>query len=261
MADIIIMGLASETHQSLLMGVYEWQEEHSGGERPVYKLKDDDTIYLYYCDSEGMWIVGVKEAMLGRKAEGMMGVKVKALTADKITATWDRFDGTVWAKAPEVSGCCSRCCSFISVFVILCVQIRVLLATTDNIKALEQQREEEEQRAKQQAEERGNITMGGLAAGHEDFDLMGVYELMDVKEKWVNRRAVYKKAGNDAYLYFSNHGRWMIGSKENVDQGGGWMFAPSSCAFTPDDVPADSAWRAHANTGWVELPQVRARRN
>jgi len=45
-------------------------------------------------------------------------------------------------------------------------QIRVLLATTDNTRALAQQREEEEQRATQQAEERGIITMGGLAAGH-----------------------------------------------------------------------------------------------
>ena len=139
-------------------------------------------------------------------------------------------------------------------------QIRVLLATTDNTRALEQQREEEEQRAKQQAEERGNITMGGLAAGHGAFFLMGVYELMDVKEKWVNRRAVYKKAGSDQYLYFSKYGRWVIGPKECVDKGhGGWMKAPFSCAFTPDDVPADEAWEAHANTGWVELPQVRAR--
>ena len=89
-------------------------------------------------------------------------------------------------------------------------QIRVLLATTDNIRALEQQREEEEQRAKQQAEERGNITMGGLAAGHRHFNKMGVYELMDVKEKCVNRRAVYKKAGS-YYLYFTKKGYWMIG--------------------------------------------------
>ena len=83
-------------------------------------------------------------------------------------------------------------------------QIRVLPATTDNTRALEQQREEEDQRAKQQAEERGNITMGGLAAGHGHFNKMGVYELMDVKEKWVNRRAVYKKAGSDQYLHFSS---------------------------------------------------------
>ena len=142
-------------------------------------------------------------------------------------------------------------------------QIRVLLATTDNTRALEQQREEEEQRAKQQAEERGNITMGGLAAGHEDFVLMGVYELMDVKEKWVNRRAVYKKAGSDAYLYFSMSGNWVIGSKSSVEEegNGGYMHAPDSCALTPDDVPADEAWQTFTNTDWVEVPQVRARRN
>ena len=35
------------------MRLYEWQEGHSGGERPVYKLKDDDDYYLYYCDSKG----------------------------------------------------------------------------------------------------------------------------------------------------------------------------------------------------------------
>ena len=141
-------------------------------------------------------------------------------------------------------------------------QIRVLPATSDNVRALEQQREEEEQRAKQQAEERGNITMGGLAAGHEDFFLMGVYELMDVKEKWVNRRAVYKKAGSDQYLYLTIEGMWMIGRKESVDKGsGGWMKAPDSGAFTPADVPADEAWQAVTNAGWVELPQVRARRN
>ena len=141
-------------------------------------------------------------------------------------------------------------------------QIRVLLATTDNVSALEQQREEEEQRAKQQAEERGNITMGGLAAGHRHFDSMGVYELMDVKEKWVNRRAVYKKAGSDQYLYFTKGGVWVIGPKEDVDKGdGGWMRAPESCAFTPDDVAADEAWKMSTNTGWVEVPLVRARRN
>ena len=141
-------------------------------------------------------------------------------------------------------------------------QIRVLLATTDNTSALEQQRKEEEQRAKQQAEERGNITMGGLAAGHQYFDLMGVYELMDVKEKWVNRRAVYKKAGRDQYLYYSKVGSWTIAPKEGVDEGGGgWMQAPVSGAFTPDDVPADDAWQVSANTGWVDEPQVRARRN
>ena len=141
-------------------------------------------------------------------------------------------------------------------------QIRVLLATTDNIKALEQQREEEEQRAKQQAEERGNITMGGLAAGHGAFFLMGVYELMDVKEKWVNRRAVYKKAGSDAYLYFSVIGNWCISDEEDVHKGnGGWIMAPDSAAFTPDDVPADEAWQMNTNAGWKELPHVRARRN
>ena len=142
-------------------------------------------------------------------------------------------------------------------------QIRVLPATTDNTRALEQQREEEEQRAKQQAEERGNITMGGLAAGHEDFDLMGVYELMDVKEKWVNRRAVYKKAGSDQYLYFVKAGMWAIGDEANPDAGdGGWMKAPCSPAFTPD-VPADTAWQLSTETGWVSIavPQVRARRN
>ena len=142
-------------------------------------------------------------------------------------------------------------------------QIRVLLATTDNTRALEQQREEEEQRAKQQAEERGNITMGGLAAGHEDFDLMGVYELMDVKEKWVNRRAVYKKAGSDEYLHFAIEGNWVIGSKDSVDKGsGGWMQAPYSGAFTPDDVPANEAWQISTNDDdnpWVEVPQVGAR--
>ena len=137
-------------------------------------------------------------------------------------------------------------------------QIRVLLATTDNVSQLEQQRDEEKQRATQQAEERGNITM----AGHGNFDLMDVYELMDVKEKWVNRRAVYKKAGDDVYLYFPKSGMWMIGPKECLDKGsGGWMKAPASAAFTPDNVPADTAWEAYANTGWVELPQVRARRN
>ena len=140
-------------------------------------------------------------------------------------------------------------------------QIRVLLATADNVSQMEQQREEEEQRAKQQAEERGNITMGGLAAGHAYFDLMGVYELMDVKEKWVNRRAVYKKAGSDEYLYFAKEESWTISDKTCVDQGySGWMEARSA-AFTPDDVPADTAWEVGTETGWVEVPQVRARCN
>ena len=141
-------------------------------------------------------------------------------------------------------------------------QIRVLLATTDNTRAVEQQREEEEQRAKQQAEERGNITMGGLAAGHGHFVLMGVYELMDVKEKWVNRRAVYKKAGSDDYLYLANAGRWAIGPNACVDKGyGGWIMAPPSCAFTPDDVPADRAWEAFNGNAFVEVPEVHARHN
>ena len=114
MADVIIMGLASETYQSHLMGLYEWQEEHSGGERPVYKLKDDDNVCFYYCDSTGAWVVGDKEDMLGRKAEGMMAVKDKALTPDNITATWIRDTGTDWVEAPEVSVCCSRCCAFVT---------------------------------------------------------------------------------------------------------------------------------------------------
>ena len=138
----------------------------------------------------------------------------------------------------------------------------MLLATTDNVSQREQQRDEEEQRAKQQAEERGNITMGGLAAGHQYFYLMGVYELMDVKEKCVNRRAVYKKASSDYYLYFSKDGNWMLGRKEDVERGsGGAMVAPASAAFTPDDLPADTVWQGFTNAGWVELPQVRARRN
>ena len=143
-------------------------------------------------------------------------------------------------------------------------QIRVLPATTDNTRALEQQREEEKQHAKQQAEERGNITMGGLAAGHEDFNLMGVYELMDVKEKCVNRRAVYTKAGRDCFLYFSDVGSWMIGPKEYVNEGkNGWMEAPCSCAFTPDGMPADTAWEADNDNDstWVEVPEVHARCN
>ena len=140
-------------------------------------------------------------------------------------------------------------------------QIRVLLATADNTRALEQQMEEEEQRAKQQAEERGNITMGGLAAGHGHFDSMGVYELMDVKEKWVNRRAVYKKAGSAYYLY-KTHGSWTIGDKACVDKGnGGWMESPLSCTFTPGDVPADRAWKAGTGNAWVEVPEVHARHN
>ena len=141
-------------------------------------------------------------------------------------------------------------------------QIRVLLATADNVSRLEQQRGEEKQRAKQQAEERGNITMGGLAAGHQDFDLMGVYELMDVKEKWVKRRAVYKKADSDHYLYFAKDGMWTIGDKESVDEGnGGWMHAPYSCAFTPGDVPANTPWEANIDGAWVAVPEVHARHN
>ena len=140
----------------------------------------------------------------------------------------------------------------------------MLPATTDNTRAVEQQMGEEEQRAKQQAEERGNITMGGLAAGHEHFNKMGVYELMDVKEKWVNRRAVYKKAGSDRYLYYSNtvDGIWVIGDEECFDKGvGGWIHSPRSCAFTPGDVPADIAWEADIDDAWVEVPEVHARHN
>ena len=61
------MGLALEAYRSNLMGVYEWQEEHSGGERPVYKLKDHDRYYLYYCDSKGKWLVGQKKNMDARQ--------------------------------------------------------------------------------------------------------------------------------------------------------------------------------------------------
>ena len=65
------MGLAPEIYGSNLMGVYEWQEEHSGGDRPVYKLQDDFHIalYLYYCDTENEWWVSGKENMLGRKPD------------------------------------------------------------------------------------------------------------------------------------------------------------------------------------------------
>ena len=115
------MGLAPETCPSYLMGVYEWQEEHSGGERPVYKLKDHDDVYLYYCDSTGQWYVGTKENMLGRKAQGMMRVKDKALTPDNITATWERHNGTAWVKTPEVSVCCSHCCAFVTQSSSFCV--------------------------------------------------------------------------------------------------------------------------------------------
>jgi len=237
--DVIIMGLAPEVYRSIYMGVYEWQEEHSGGKRPVYKMQDDDDVYLYYCDSTGQWLVSSKESMLGRKPQGCMVVEDKALTPESITATWSRDNGTDWVKQSE---------------------IRVLPATTDNVRQLEQQREKVEQRAKQQAEERGNITMGGLAAGHVHFTLMGVYELMDAKEKWVNRRAVYKKAGSNQYLYFSKRGNWMTGNKESVDRGGGgWLETPLSCAITPDDVPADTAWKAFTATGWVAVPEVHAR--
>ena len=129
MADIIIIGLAPETFSSQYMGVYEWQEEHSGGERPVYKLKDDDDIYLYYYDSEGKWIVANKDKMLGRKGVGVMKVEDKALTPGNITATWDiRGTGSDWAvqapegvQAPEVSVCCSRCCAFVTQSSSFCV--------------------------------------------------------------------------------------------------------------------------------------------
>ena len=121
MADIIIMGLAPEVYRSNCMGIYEWQEEHSGGERPAYKLKDSDRYYLFNSDSDGQWYVGSKENMLGRKARGVMVVKDKALTPDNITATWDRGNGTAWVEAPEVSVCCSRCCAFVTQSSSFCV--------------------------------------------------------------------------------------------------------------------------------------------
>ena len=108
------MGLAPEVYLADNMGVYEWQEEHSGGERPVYKLQDDDALYLYYCDSEDEWWVSGKENMLGREAAGMMAVEDKALTPDNITATWERDTQTAFVKAPEVSVCCSHCCAFVT---------------------------------------------------------------------------------------------------------------------------------------------------
>ena len=120
MADIVIMGLAPDVYPSHMMGVYEWHEEHSGGERPVYKLKDDD-VYLYYCDSEGEWWISDKESMLGRKAQGMMAVEDKALTPDSITATWDRGTETGFLEAPEVSVCCNRCCAFDAHALSICV--------------------------------------------------------------------------------------------------------------------------------------------
>ena len=103
------MGLAPEVFRSNNMGVYEWQEEHSGGERPVYKLKDGDKVYLYYCDSKGQWLVSNKDNMLGRKASGIMAVVDKALTPDSITATWQRSTTNGFVQAPEVSVCCIRC--------------------------------------------------------------------------------------------------------------------------------------------------------
>ena len=61
-------------------------------------------------------------------------------------------------------------------------------------------------------------------------------------------------------LYFFE--RWTIGSKADVDQGhSGWMGAPSSCAFTPDGVPADRAWEAHIGDAFIEVPEVHARHN
>ena len=102
------------------MGMYEWQEEHSGGGRPVYKLQDGD-VYLYYCDSAGEWWVSGKWNMLGRTALGGMMVPDKALTADSITATWERHNGTDWVEAPEVSECCNRCCAFAAQSLSICV--------------------------------------------------------------------------------------------------------------------------------------------
>ena len=49
----------------------------------------------------------------------------------------------------------------------------------------------------------------------------------------------------------------MTGNKESVDRGGGgWLETPLSCAITPDDVPADTAWKAFTATGWVAVPEV-----
>ena len=115
------MGIAPELYRATFMGVYEWQEEHSGGERPVYKLQGYDDAYLYYCDSAGQWIVSDKESMLVRKAQGMMGAEDKALTPDSITATWNRYTANGFVEAPEVSVCCNRCCAFAAQSLSICV--------------------------------------------------------------------------------------------------------------------------------------------
>jgi hypothetical protein len=88
--------------------------------------------------------------------------------------------------------------------------------------------------AMEEAMEARSIRLEGQEEGKPQHDKMGVYELMEGKV--VNRRAVWKKAGEEVFLYYrSVHGGWVVSDRENMEAGTNnkWVLNMSTTELTP----------------------------
>ena len=76
----------------------------------------------------------------------------------------------------------------------------------------------------------------GLECFDKKFSKQGVYRLQGKK----NRRGVWKRDGDNVYIYYHESGRWIFGKKRDMDSGNkmGWIFAESG-AISPDRVETD----------------------
>jgi hypothetical protein len=82
------------------MGVYELEEGKEVNARGVWKATGKER-FMFYA-SNNQWWTSDRESMEAGWAAGCMWVASTALTPDKITETWEVYDGKAWVDAPKV---------------------------------------------------------------------------------------------------------------------------------------------------------------
>lgn len=72
-----------------------------------------------------------------------------------------------------------------------------------------------------------NLIVDGLKCTDPKYNKLGLYHL--VANKKINQRGVWKREGDEVYIYYNSNNNWIFGKRQDMEEGSsnGWIFANS----------------------------------
>ena len=162
------------------------------------------------------------------KAAGWWEVKSTATTPGAITEPWTVADSTgTWPEVPAA---------------------KIIQATAAVKAALAAAEAEAAAAALAEAAAYGDVALQAEGYTGANAGLLGVFERQEGVV--VQKRPVYKKQGEELFLFYSTNDSWMVGP-DTSKAAGGWTV--NSAARTPGSIT--ETWEvSNAGDGWDKVP-------